>query len=139
MHSSDKDTIDLASIFFYLSEGSRIQLTSVDAQVHPTNEGEVIRSRETAIALDEGRLLVLRGGGWRTIHVIFEGGAASIVGSGRAIMAVELSVRVIILDCLQGNCTLAEEGHGAMSKSLVVCPVETHGKPILFRSIFDVS
>ena len=93
MHSSDKDTIDLASIFFYLSEGSRIQLTSVDAQVHPTNEGEVIRSRETAIALDEGRLLVLRGGGSRTIHVIFEGSAASIVSSGRAIMAVELSVR----------------------------------------------
>jgi hypothetical protein len=123
LESSEVTTTDLSSVLIYLASDSRVQLLSIDTHQFSESEERNNLVLQTTFTLDLGRVLLLRGSGTRSIQILFTDGAASMVGSGHAAMAVDFGPGEVVVDCLQGNCEFKE----------------TSGEPISLQPGFSIS
>ncbi|NIM94877.1 MAG: SpoIIE family protein phosphatase [Anaerolineales bacterium] len=93
---------ELSTVSFFLSPGSRVKLLFVD----DGSDTMGAHDNQTTLALESGMLVINREGGTRVYQVELPGGSASLIGSGRGVLAAEAGPRIAIVDCLEGECEI---------------------------------
>jgi serine/threonine protein phosphatase PrpC len=98
--------IDLSPLSFYLVSGTALDLTRLDSHPDPLVRGQEDLSGTTALTLESGQVLMVRGsGGWGSqIHA--QDTISGFAGPGAAALGVSLTSQGLVVDCLRGQCSL---------------------------------
>ncbi len=102
---------DLSLTSLFMDTGTRLTLTSLDRRVAGDQESP---SSGSELALHFGRLLLLRESGTRELEVVAADASGALLGSGRAILAVEVHAEGTEVSCLLGTCSVQFPGGDRM-------------------------
>jgi serine/threonine protein phosphatase PrpC len=103
LQSNIDSSFELSSASIYLSSGSRVVFSLVDAGINLSEEHKHLSNR-SIVGLDSGEILVLRTAGSWVYQVDFNNASVSLIGNGRGAIGINNSPLGTEVDCLLGTC-----------------------------------
>ena len=104
LQTTYEGSFDLSAVSFYLTGGSQIRLSALDARPELSSGSQLTPTTGSILDLISGKLLIVRSEGDHEIQVAVGANSSSLVGFGAVMMGFIVEDGTQVVDCLVGQC-----------------------------------